>query len=146
MSPRMFSIVLWNTSGANEIPKGSRRKKYRPNGVMNVVSFAVASSSGSCQKPDVASSFMKTVEPLSLCMTSSRVGSMYLSLFTARFSFFRSTQMRTPPPFFITGTIGAHQSVGSVMRSMTPFSSMRWSSCSTFGSRGSGILRAVEML
>ena len=45
-------------------------------------------------------------------------------------------QMRTPPPFFITGTIGAHQSVGSVMRSMTPFSSMRWSSCSTFGSRG----------
>ena len=70
---------------------------------------------------------------------------MKCSRFTFPFSFFKSTHILTFPFFFMTGTIGAHHSVGSVTFSMIPSRSMRMSSSSTFGSMGNGTRRGVLM-
>ena len=67
-------------------------------------------------------------------------GSMYRSVSTLRLRRFRSTQIRTAPDFFKTGTIGAHQGVGFVISSVTP---IRSNSSLTVGSIGIGTLRAT---
>ena len=54
------------------------------------------------------------------CLLSSSEGSIWCSHRTAVFSYFKSTQMRTVPGFLMTGTIAAHQSVGSVTGQVTP--------------------------
>ena len=82
-------------------------------------------------------------DPASEDVTSSRVGSIILSRFTARLSFFKSTQMRTCPDLLITGTIGAHHSVGFVIRSIMPTFPIRSSYAVTFGSNGIGTLPEV---
>ena len=64
------------------------------------------------------------------------------SHFTASFNRLRSTQIRTSPEGLTTGTIGEHQSVGS----MTCMSNMRCSSFSTCGCNGIGIRRGTEIL
>ena len=91
-----------------------------PTGVRNVVSLAVFSSNGICQNPEVASSFEKIFAPDNLFVISSTVVNVYRSLLIALFKRFRSTHVRTPEVFFKTGTIGEHQSVGSVVSSITP--------------------------
>ena len=73
-SLKCSTIVLWNTSGADVIPYGRRRKRYLPNGVANVVRWLLASSRPSCMKPDVASRVVKYFEPCSLLNISSAVG------------------------------------------------------------------------
>lgn len=68
------SIFLWNSSCAEIIPKGRRRKRYRPTTVLNVVSFDDSSVSLMAQYPHLASSTLKYLAPESLEITSSRVG------------------------------------------------------------------------
>ena len=140
---RMFVISRWNISEALQIPNGSRRKQYLPWGVMNVVSLALCVSSGSCQYPLAASSFENMTEPDNFGNISSIVGNMYLSRFMFLFRSFRSTHMRILPFFFITITIGAHQSVGSVIFSITPSASIRFNSVSTLCNNGIGTRRAT---
>ena len=62
---------------------------------------------------------------------------------TTALSFLKSVHMRTLPDFFMTGTIGEHQSVGSVTSSMIPAVFILSSSCLTLSTRGMVILRAV---
>ena len=45
------------------MPNSRWVKKYLPNGVMNVVSFAISGSRGICQNPGAASSLEKTDDP-----------------------------------------------------------------------------------
>ena len=59
----IWDINRWNISGADEMPKGNLRKQKRPKGVMNMVSNAESGDRGTCQKPELASSFEKTVAP-----------------------------------------------------------------------------------
>ena len=81
---------------------------------MKVVSLQELASSGISQNPLEASTVEKTVAPERFGATSSSVGYMNLSLFTALLSLVRSTQILGFLFFFITGTIGAHQSVASL--------------------------------
>ena len=59
---RQYVIVLFDISGALEIPKGRRFMKYLPKGVMNVVNLAVSGSSGVCQKPEATFNLENTEE------------------------------------------------------------------------------------
>ena len=87
---------------------------------MNVVSLRHSGASSNCQYPLLASKQENTLAPCSLAISSSGVGIMYLSRFTERFNFFKSTQILTSRvSVFQTGTIGALQSLWSVTRSMT---------------------------
>ena len=56
---------------------------------------------------------------------------------------FKSTQICTDPLALGAVTIAAHQSVGSVTFQITPSCSIRVSSASTLGRRGSGTFLAV---
>ena len=47
------------------MPKGSLLKQYRPAGVMNVVRRRDHCERGICQKPLLASNFVKTLAPVS---------------------------------------------------------------------------------
>ena len=136
-------ILRWKISGADEIPNGSLRNAYRPKGVMNVVISWLLSSSGICQNPLAASRVENTFEPASLGEMSSSDGSIRCSRRTATFKRFKSTQIRTVPFFFTTGTIAEHQSVGSVTARMTSEVTMRSSSAFTASMSGNGTRRAV---
>ncbi len=146
LSLRRVLISLWNISGAEVIPKGSLRKQKRPTGVIKVVSFLQLASNSICQNPLDASNVENMHEPDNCGKISSSVGRINLSRFTASFNFLRSTQILTLQFFFITGTIGAHQSVASVTSSMIPDFSICCSSSSTFGSNGKGTQRDEERL
>lgn len=89
------------------IPNGSHLKEYLPKGVMKVVNFLLSGCRGICQNLEAASSDINIVAPLSFAVIPSAVGRMYLFLFTASFSVFVSTQMRTLPFFLGAGTISA---------------------------------------
>ena len=144
-SPAMTSdICFWKYSGAEVIPNGSLLKQNLPNGVMNVVRMADSSESRICQNPELASSFEKTLAPVSWAKICSTEGRMRRSLWTHSFSFVRSTQIRTFPFGFGTTTIPAHQSVGLSTLVMTPNCSMRCNSACTLGSNGSATLLGVE--
>ena len=56
-------ILFWKYSGGEVIPKGSLRKQYLPNGVMNVVSSSELGERGICQNPELASSFREHLCP-----------------------------------------------------------------------------------
>ena len=77
---------------------------------------------------------------------SSRFGNMQCGLLTAALSCLKSTQILTDPFFFLTGTIGEHQSVGSVVFWIMPFCSIRPSSSFIASASGNGILLGVTML
>ena len=113
---------------------------------MKAVSLAISSDKGICQNPLFVSSVEKILDLSNLDRVSSTVGSGKFSRMTWAFSRFRSTQMRTDLFGWRTGTIGAHQSVGSVTGLMMPLSCMRWSSSFTFWSISSGTRRAVAQL
>ena len=66
---------------------------------------------------------------------------MYRSLSTLRLIRFRSTQIRTAPDFYKTGTIDVHQ--GFVISSITPADLRRSNSSLTFGNIGIDTLRAT---
>ena len=125
------------------IPNGKLRKQNRPLGVMKVVSLAQLSWSGICQNQLEVSSFENIFVPANSGATSSRFGSMYLSRLTASLSLLRSTQILTFLLLFTTGTIGVHQSVGSVISSIIPSFFIFSNSSSTFDTNGKGILLAV---
>ena len=89
-----------------------------------------------CQKPELASSLVKTLDwPISP-RRASISGSGWFSRYTLSFNFVRSTHMRTFPLDLGTTTIPAHQGVGSSTLRMTPSFSMRSSSSRTFAFRG----------
>ena len=117
-------IRFWKISGADVIPNGSRRKQKRPLGVIKVVSLSFQGArvfANNCLRHPI----WKTLWLLPVSgETSSKVGRTYLSLVTALFNFLRSTQILILPLGFTTGTIGAHQTVGSVTSSMMPDSSI----------------------
>ena len=81
--------------------------------------------------------------PTSFGEMSSRLGSIKCSRFTASFSFFKLTHTLIFTFFLTTGTIGAHQSVGSVNCWIIPSRSIRRSSSLTFGKSGNGKRLAV---
>ena len=70
-----WHICFWNTSYADLIPKDIRWKQYLPKGLLNVVRSWLSSSRGICRYPQLASSFEKTLSPVSLLVMSSIVGS-----------------------------------------------------------------------
>ena len=111
---KTLDICVWNSSGPKLIPMGMRQKQNLPTGVMNVVRGMLLMSSGTCQNPIVASRVENTVAPANLGAMSSRFGSMVRGGFTDLFNLLKSAQILTFPDFLTTGTIGAHQSVGSV--------------------------------
>ena len=65
---------LWNSSGAEERPKGNCSQWYLPKGVLNVVSFELSSSSSMCQKSFLTSNVLKTLARLRSGRISSMVG------------------------------------------------------------------------
>ena len=67
-------IVLWNTSGLEHIPNGSRLKQYRPNGVLNVHNLALGLSSSICQNPFEASSLVNHLAPAISAVIAVSVG------------------------------------------------------------------------
>ena len=77
---------------------------------------------------------------------SSRFGNMQCGLLTAALSCLKSTHILTDQFFFLTGTIGEHQSVGSVVFWIMPFCSIRPSSPFITSASGNGILLGVTML
>ena len=122
---KISDIRLWKCSGADDIPNGSLWKRYRPKGVMKVVSREDSSERGICQKPAFASSFDITLAPASWARTWSTAGRGCCSRCTLSFSYVNSTQMRTFSLLFGTTTMPEHQSVGSSIFEMTPSLSMR---------------------
>ena len=56
------------------MPKCSLLKQYRPAGVMNVVRRRDRCERGICQKPLLASNFVKTLAPVSWARVSSTLG------------------------------------------------------------------------
>ena len=139
-------IMRWKISGADVMPKGNRLKQKRPYGVMNVVSFWLCSSNGMAQKPLAASNEEKNLAPANFGIISSIVGSTNFSRITALLRRFKSTQIRTVPFFFGTGTIGAHHSVASCTGIITSFLTMRSNSAFTCFNRGSEIRLAQLIL
>ena len=71
---------------------------------------------------------------------------MNFSRWTFWLSFFKSTQILTLPFFFITVTLGAHHSVGSVIGLMMPFLTIRTSSSFTGIRSGSDTRRGDAKL
>ena len=122
------NIILWKISGAEDMPNGSLWKQKRPKGVINVVSNADSRARGTCQKPELASSFERMLAPASCPSTWSTDGSGCRSRWTLWLSLVRSTQRRTFPFGFGTTTKPAHQSVGCSTLAITPSSSIRSSS------------------
>lgn len=84
-----------------------------------------------CQKPELASSFKKTVAPDSWARTWSTDGRWCRSRRTLSLSLVRSTQMHTFPPGLGTTTILTHQSVGCSTLAITPSRSSHSSSSFT---------------
>ena len=109
-------------------------------GVINVVKSLDCSSSGTCQNPLFASSFLKTFPWPSLERLSSTDGIGCISRLTALFNWVKSTQMRTLPLGFGTQTIPEHHSVGTVTGEITFCLSIDCNSASTLGVRGWGTL------
>ena len=138
-------IRYWKLSGADVFPNASRLKQNLPNGVINVVNFAISECRGICQSPLDVSSLEKYRVPASLGSISSKVGSTSLECFTALFSLLRSTQILSLALLFCTDTMGAHHSVGSVTLSIIPVSSIRLSSSSIVGIKGKAVLLTVLM-
>ena len=56
-----YDTLKLNTSGPEVIPKGSLVKRYRPNGVINVVKNELSSFKGICQNPASTSSLANTL-------------------------------------------------------------------------------------
>ena len=109
---KSLEIFRWKFSGAEVMPKGSRWNLYLSNGVMNVVNRDESWDNGTCQKPEFASSLLKSRASLSCAKVSFTDRRICRSLFTEAFNLCKSTQMRTLPFGLGTTTIGAHQSVG----------------------------------
>ena len=129
-------IVRVNISGADEMPKVILLNANLPCGVMNVVRSLDSSYNGNCQNPLFASSFENTDAFPSFAKYSSTYFIGWTSLLTALFSCVSSTHILILPFCFGTTTIHEHQSVGCVALEITPWSSIRFSSSSTLGSKG----------
>ena len=71
---RIWFMVFWNFSEPELIPKGNTLKQNRPQGVMNVVKGLDSQANLICQKPEFASSLVKTVEPDNLPNVVSTAG------------------------------------------------------------------------
>ena len=139
-----MDIFFWKNSGAEVIPTGSLLKQDLSNGVIKVVYRADSSKSLICQNPVLASSFVKTVAPVSWANTWSTDGSMCLSLLKFSLSLVRSRHIHSLLFGLGTITIPAHQSVGCSTLAMTPIFFILFSSCFTLGIRGNAILLGVE--
>ena len=112
--------VLWNISSAELISKGKWLKQKQPKGVIKVVNNFDSSSKGICQKPVLASNFMNILLSPSMARLLSTEPMGWVLRCTALFSGVRSTQIRTRPLGFGTGTMPEHHSVGMVTGEMTP--------------------------
>ena len=88
-------ILFWKYSDHDVITKGSLRKQYLPNGVMNVVYCSEMGERGICQNPELASSFVNTFAPAILPCVWSTEGRSCFSICTPSLNLFKSTQMRT---------------------------------------------------
>ena len=71
---RVWFMVFWNFSEPELIPKGNTLKQNCPHGVMNVVKGLDPQANLICQKPQLASSLVKTVEPANLPNVVSTAG------------------------------------------------------------------------
>ena len=111
-------MILWNTSCAECIPKGSLINLYLPNRVFIVVNLVLSSSKGICQYPFVASNFMKWVAPANLVEISSNAGSWKCSLFMDLFKSQGSRHNRSEPSGFSTTTNEFTHSIGSSTSSL----------------------------
>ena len=88
-------IRFWKCSGADDTPKGRRLKQNLPNGVIKVVRGHDSDANGICQKPELASTLLKTSAPANCPSVWSTHGSGWFSQRTLSFNFVKSTQMRT---------------------------------------------------
>ena len=128
------------------IPKGKRLKQNLPNGVTKVFSSKDSGESFTCQKPELASNFVKIfASPIcaSICSTD---GKMCLSRCTLLFSLVKLMQILTFPLAFGLTTILKHQLVGCSTFSITPKFCICSNPAYTFGKIGMiiclGVVRA----
>lgn len=118
--PRSSSVIASeNTSGADDMPNGIRRQKYRPHGVANVRYWEVLLLTFNCQKPPRQTSLEKYLEPCTFAAISSSVFSGKWRLSMVLFSFVGSMHSLSFSPFRTT-SIGLTAGVGSETGVMTP--------------------------
>ena len=98
---RSCSRRSWNISDDTLVLKGRRNYWYLPKRVWKVVSMLDSSSRITCQNPLAKSALVNTVEVLSSCRVSSRIGSVYLSRSRDLFSSLGSIHTQRAPDFFI---------------------------------------------
>ncbi len=134
---------LWKYSGPKLMPMGRMLKQNWPNGVINVVSSLHSFASGSCQKPDHASSLVKIVTPFNWANDCSTEDKIWRSLHTASFNLAKSTHIQIFPFYFTTGTIPAHHSIGCSILDITPILSIRSNSSLILFSKGISTLRGI---
>ena len=94
---RIWLILLWNCSGALEIPiaNGSLLKQYLPYGVRKVVRCREFLARGVCQNPQLASSLLKTLAPVTLDR------GVLLTEHVCSCRGLKSTHVQTDPDLFI---------------------------------------------
>ncbi len=136
---KIWHILIWNNSGALEIPNGSLLKEYRPNGVIKVVNWWDSLAKRTCQNPELASNFVKIFVLPNWHSVWSTEGKINFFRLTALFNFVRSTHILTVLSVLSTGTIQEHQSLGrSTFWMMSSFSILDNSSL-TLSVKGTGI-------
>lgn len=131
-----WHILLWNNSGALEIPNGSLSPKWGYE-CREVSGFACY---GICQYLLLASSLLNRVTPESWARVSSTLGIGWISLRTHSFKGFKSTQIRMSPDRLVTTTIPAHHWVCFTTFEITPIAS---SSAQTLSRRGMAMFLCV---
>ena len=126
---RAYSNLLWNSSGAGDMPKGIRVQRNLPQGVPNVVRRLLSSSSCTCQKPFFASTTLKTLAFVRSGSRSSITGRGKWFLLSALFRGFGSIHNLIFPLLFLMTTIEEIQSVGTSTGCKMPILTKRSSSC-----------------
>ena len=111
---RHWYTVLWKTSGAEQIPIGSRRYRYLPNGVLKVAIMDDFSYNSIWWKPAVASILEKYFAPASSPSISSFVGIWKCSYLIALLRYFGYMHIRTSQFLFSIMTIKLTRHVGSL--------------------------------
>ena len=138
---KALSSLLWNSSGAGDIPNGILVQRYLPQGIPKVVRRLLSSSSWTCQNPFLPSTTENTLALVSLARRSSSNGKGYWFLFSALLSGFGSIHKRILPFLLWAITRDETQSVGASTGTSNPFFSSRSGSCLSHSLRANGTFR-----
>ena len=95
------SIHIWKMSWLILSPNGTRRKRYLPRCVLNIVSSDALSVRCIPKNALLPSTFENLVALVSMCAISPRVGTLWCSRMIALFRSFRSRQILNLPLVFL---------------------------------------------